>query len=40
MRALWAALIQVELAGHDVHGRPAILLLEHAEISRRMGRGG
>lgn len=40
IRALWAALVQVELAGHDVHGRPAILLLEQAEIVRRMGRGG
>lgn len=40
MRALWAALVQVELAGHDVHGRPAILLLDRAVIARRMGRGG
>lgn len=40
IRALWSALVQVELAGHDVHGRPAILLLEQAEIVRRMGRGG
>lgn len=38
MRALWGALVQVELAGHDVHGRPAVLLLEAGEIGRRMGR--
>lgn len=37
-RALWAALCEVELAGHDVHGRPALLLLEVEEITRRMGR--
>ena len=40
MRALWSALCEVELAGHDVHGRPALLLLEVGEIARRMGRGG
>jgi DNA mismatch repair protein MutL len=39
MNALWRELVQVELAGHDVHGRPAILLLPTAEIARRMGRG-
>ena len=38
MRALWSALCEVELAGHDVHGRPAVLLLEIGEIARRMGR--
>jgi DNA mismatch repair protein MutL len=39
MTALWRELVQVELAGHDVHGRPAILVLPTAEIARRMGRG-
>jgi DNA mismatch repair protein MutL len=38
-RALWRELAQVDLAGHDVHGRPALLLLPVAEIARRMGRG-
>ena len=38
IRALWSALVQVELAGHDVHARPAILLLESSEIARRLGR--
>jgi DNA mismatch repair protein MutL len=37
-RALWRELAQVDLAGHDVHGRPALLLLPAAEIARRMGR--
>jgi DNA mismatch repair protein MutL len=39
IRALWSSLVQVELAGHDVHGRPAVLLLESTEIARRLGRG-
>jgi DNA mismatch repair protein MutL len=38
VRALWGELAQVDLAGHDVHGRPALLLLPAAEIARRMGR--
>jgi DNA mismatch repair protein MutL len=38
VRALWRELAQVDLAGHDVHGRPALLLLPAAEIARRMGR--
>lgn len=40
IRSLWDALVKVDLAGHDVHGRPAILLLENGEIARRLGRSG
>jgi DNA mismatch repair protein MutL len=38
MRALWKDLVRVDLAAHDVHGRPAVLTLPGTEIARRMGR--
>jgi DNA mismatch repair protein MutL len=38
VRALWKELVRVDLAAHDVHGRPAVLALPGAEIARRMGR--
>jgi DNA mismatch repair protein MutL len=38
IRALWRELVRVDLAAHDVHGRPAVLTLPAAEIARRMGR--
>lgn len=38
IRALWRDLVHVDLACHDVHGRPAVLLLSAAELARRMGR--
>jgi len=38
IRALWRDLIDVDLACHDVHGRPAALLLSATELARRMGR--
>ena len=38
MRALWKDLVRVDLAAHDVHGRPAALTLSGTEIARRMGR--
>lgn len=38
MRALWKDLVRVDLAAHDVHGRPAVLTLSGTEIARRMGR--
>jgi DNA mismatch repair protein MutL len=38
LRALWRELVRVDLAAHDVHGRPAVLTLPAAEIARRMGR--
>jgi DNA mismatch repair protein MutL len=38
IRTLWKDLVRVDLACHDVHGRPGVLLLPTAEIARRMGR--
>jgi DNA mismatch repair protein MutL len=38
IRSLWKELVRVDLACHDVHGRPAVLRLPTAEIARRMGR--
>lgn len=38
IRSLWHDLVHVDLACHDVHGRPAALLLAASELARRMGR--
>lgn len=38
IRVLWRDLVDVDLACHDVHGRPAVLLLSATELARRMGR--
>jgi DNA mismatch repair protein MutL len=38
IRALWKELVRVDLAVHDVHGRPGALVLPLGEIVRRMGR--
>jgi DNA mismatch repair protein MutL len=38
IRALWTQLVRVDLACHDVHGRPGVLHLPTSEIVRRMGR--
>jgi DNA mismatch repair protein MutL len=38
MFSLWKDLITVDLAAHDIHGRPAILVIPYTEIMRRMGR--
>ena len=38
VRALWRDLVRVDLAAHDVHGRPGALTLPTSEIVRRMGR--
>ena len=39
IRALWQDLVRVDLAVHDVHGRPAALFIPVAELARRMSRG-
>ncbi|HEX8361648.1 MAG TPA: DNA mismatch repair endonuclease MutL, partial [Longimicrobium sp.] len=39
IRALWKDLVRVDLAVHDVHGRPAALFIPVAELARRMSRG-
>jgi DNA mismatch repair protein MutL len=38
IRSLWRDLVRVDLACHDVHGRPAVLRVPTSEIARRMGR--
>lgn len=38
IRALWKDLVTVDLACHDVHGRPGVLQLASGELARRMGR--
>ena len=38
VRSLWRSLVDVDLACHDVHGRPGALTLPTSEIARRMGR--
>jgi DNA mismatch repair protein MutL len=39
IRALWKDLVRVDLAVHDVHGRPAVLFIPVTELARRMSRG-
>ncbi len=39
IRALWKDLVRVDLAVHDVHGRPAVLFIPINELARRMSRG-
>jgi DNA mismatch repair protein MutL len=38
IRALWKDLVRVDLAVHDVHGRPAALFIPVTELARRMSR--
>lgn len=38
IRQLWKDLMGVDLAAHDVHGRPAILVLPYEEIAMKMVR--
>ena len=38
-RALWKELVRVDLAVHDVHGRPGVLFIPVTDLARRMSRG-
>jgi DNA mismatch repair protein MutL len=39
IRALWKELVRVDLACHDVHGRPGVLFIPVTDLARRMSRG-
>jgi DNA mismatch repair protein MutL len=39
VRALWKDLVRVDLACHDVHGRPGVLFIPVTDLARRMNRG-
>lgn len=39
VRALWKELVKVDLACHDVHGRPGVLFIPVTDLARRMNRG-
>jgi DNA mismatch repair protein MutL len=39
MRALWAQMLELDLAAHDVHGRPALLWIPSTDIASRLERG-
>jgi DNA mismatch repair protein MutL len=38
IRALWSDLVRIDLAAHDVHGRPGAVHIPAGEIARRLGR--